>query len=276
YAKAEAEARAQAEAQAQAEEQARAEAYAKAEAEARAQAEAEEKAREEAQAREEEARREAQALAVKQARTEAQARDEAEAKARAEKEARAEEEARLQAQAHAVALARAEAKAEGAAISETDIAAREMGVQVITNANPEETLLEQTGMDDSTKKSDSESVMVFISPDFENQSGKKDDSTRVSRRQLMPTVEEEHVILSYLEKEGTFITKGEYEQLIKQISAMLVSAPKNAIAIEIKKVDPGPAGGGDVETLELCYHISVRNDVSQACFKYFEFVGKRV
>ena len=124
--------------------------------------------------------------------------------------------------------------------------------------------------EDKTKKKDSESVLIFISPELDTPKDKKSDSTRASRRQLMPTSDEEKILLDYLNKKNCPITQGEYEKLLKEISSMLVSAPKNAVVIEITKID----NVGECHTLELCYHIKVRNELTKACFNYFEYKGK--
>ncbi len=86
----------------------------------------------------------------------------------------------------------------------------------------------------------------------------------------MPMAEEEQLILSYIKKNGSSITQREYKELLKQISDMLLNAPKNAVAIEIKKIDPVD----NIKNLELCYHIRVKGKLSLACFSYFHYKGK--
>ncbi len=123
---------------------------------------------------------------------------------------------------------------------------------------------------DKTRKREAESVMIFISPEVDTAKDGDSDSTRESRRQLMPTMEEEKVLLGYLQDEETVITQKEYERLLKVISEMLISAPKNAIAIEVKKIDTG----SQRKTLEFCYHIQVKGMLTRANFNYFEYKGK--
>jgi Holliday junction resolvase-like predicted endonuclease len=86
----------------------------------------------------------------------------------------------------------------------------------------------------------------------------------------MPLPEEEELILKYLNQGGHRITQKEYNKLLKEISSLLISAPKNAIAIELKKKDSNT----HKKNLEICYHIKVKNTLSQANFKYFQYKGK--
>ncbi|MCP4214580.1 MAG: hypothetical protein GY765_07980 [bacterium] len=119
-----------------------------------------------------------------------------------------------------------------------------------------------------TRQRDENSVLFFIMPESDGaKPGSGDDSTRQTRRQMLLTIDEEKVLLAYLEKRGASIKQQDYERLLKDISNLLVSAPKNAIAIEVKKLDSNSSGN----TLELCYHIKVKEDVSQANFLYFEY-----
>jgi len=53
---------------------------------------------------------------------------------------------------------------------------------------------------------------------------------------------------------------------------MLLNAPKNAIAIEIRVGRPGDSTSGK-SFIELFYHIQVKDSVTYASFKYVEIEG---
>lgn len=113
-----------------------------------------------------------------------------------------------------------------------------------------------------------EGVMLFVSPDpnLEDTSG---FATRQPRRELLPTETEERMILDYVREQGIKLTKSEYRTIYKKVSNMLVSAPRNAVAIQIrlKKIPENR------KILELFYHVSVNNRLEAASFKYIEIKG---
>jgi|GEM_PF-3232192 len=113
-----------------------------------------------------------------------------------------------------------------------------------------------------------EGVMLFVSPDpnLEDTSG---FATRQPRREMLPTEIEEKMILEYVRREGIKLTKSEYKTIYKKVSNMLVSAPKNAIAIQLRLKSIAQ----ERRILELFYHINVNNRVEYASFKYIEIKG---
>lgn len=116
----------------------------------------------------------------------------------------------------------------------------------------------------------SRGVMIFISPptnDKPHRAGA--DSTCTPRRQLVPTIQEEKMILDYLIKNNHKPTQEEYNRVYKEISNMLIQAPKNAVAIEIRSADPR----GDRKYVELAYHVQIKDQLDLACLKYIEIKG---
>jgi hypothetical protein len=112
-------------------------------------------------------------------------------------------------------------------------------------------------------------VMIFISPENKRFRELSGDSTCVPRRQLLPTVDEEKMILEYLIRTDHKPTQDEYNNLFKEVCNMLISAPRNAIAIELRTAGPK----SKTKYIELFYHIKVRNKLDFACLKYIEIEG---
>lgn len=116
----------------------------------------------------------------------------------------------------------------------------------------------------------SRGVMIFISPptdDTPHRAGA--DSTCSPRRQLVPTIQEEKMVLDYLIKNNHKPTQEEYNRVYKEISNMLIQAPKNAVAIEVRSADPR----GERKYVELAYHIQIKDQLDLACLKYIEIKG---
>lgn len=112
-------------------------------------------------------------------------------------------------------------------------------------------------------------VMIFISPENKRMKEFSGDSTCIPRRQLLPTVDEEKMILEYLIRTDHKPTQEEYNNLFKEVCNMLISAPRNAIAIELRTAGPK----SKTKSVELFYHIKVRNKLDFACLKYIEIEG---
>lgn len=116
----------------------------------------------------------------------------------------------------------------------------------------------------------SRGVMIFISPPTDDKPHREGaDSTCTPRRQLVPTIQEEKMILDYLIKNNHKPTQEEYNRVYKEISNMLIQAPKNAVAIEVRSADPR----GDRKYVELAYHVQIKDQLDLACLKYIEIKG---
>jgi len=114
-------------------------------------------------------------------------------------------------------------------------------------------------------------VMLFISP-AERTSSKSynaNESTCLPRRQLVPTLDEEKMILDYLIRMKFRPSQKEYNRLYKAITYMLINAPKNAIAIQIRAATTSDKK----RCIESFYHIQTKDGVNHACFKYIEIKG---
>ncbi len=112
-------------------------------------------------------------------------------------------------------------------------------------------------------------VMIFISPEHKRIKELSGDSTCIPRRQLLPTVEEEKLILDYLIRTDHKPIQEEYNNLFKEVCNMLISAPRNAIAIEIRTA----SAKSKSKSVELFYHIKIKNKLDFACLKYIEIEG---
>lgn len=114
-----------------------------------------------------------------------------------------------------------------------------------------------------------EGVMILICPVQKSKRRGGSDSTCVTRRQLVPTTEEEKMILNYLIRCNHKPTQKEYNRLYKEVCNMLLKAPKNAIAIEICTADPR----SEKKYIEIFYHINIRGKRDYACVNYVEITG---
>ena len=122
---------------------------------------------------------------------------------------------------------------------------------------------------DKPSSSESPGVLIFISPNDKQIKDISGDSTCIPRRQLLPTIEEEKMLLDHLIRTDHKPTQEEYNNLFKEVCNMLISAPRNAIAIEIRTANQK----SKTKCIELFYHIKVRNKLDFACLKYIEIVG---
>ena len=111
-------------------------------------------------------------------------------------------------------------------------------------------------------------AMIFISPS-DNPGITDHSSTRIPRRQLIPSEFEEKMIIDYIKNKKVKITKGEYKKIYKEICSMLINAPLNAIAIQLN-VSTRREGK---KFIEIFYHIKNKESVSYASFKYIEVKG---
>lgn len=148
-------------------------------------------------------------------------------------------------------------------------------------SDDEDTAADRTVMETSSsvsvsvKASDSppansRGVMIFISPPTDDKGHREGaDSTCTPRRQLVPTIQEEKMVLDYLIKNNHKPTQEEYNRVYKEISNMLIQAPKNAVAIEVRSADPR----GDRKYVELAYHVQIKDQLDLACLKYIEIKG---
>jgi len=136
----------------------------------------------------------------------------------------------------------------------------------------DKTILESTVTHNATDSppASSRGVMIFISPPTDDKPHREGaDSTCTPRRQLVPTIQEEKMVLDYLIKNNHKPTQEEYNRVYKEISNMLIQAPKNAVAIEVRSADPR----GDRKYVELAYHVQIKDQLDLACLKYIEIKG---
>lgn len=115
-------------------------------------------------------------------------------------------------------------------------------------------------------------IMIFICPEAEKRKNARGDTTCVPRRQLVPSTEEEKLLLNYLIRTNNKPSQKEYNRLYKEICYMLLNAPKNAIAIEIRAGRTSDSAHGK-SCIELFYHVQVKDSVTYASFKYIEILG---
>ncbi len=116
-----------------------------------------------------------------------------------------------------------------------------------------------------------EGVIIYITPESDDGGQHSADSTHLPRRQLLPTSQEEKMILDYLIGASLKPTQKEYNRLYKEITNMLVNSPKNAIAIQVRRA--GSTGPEGQKYIELFFHVRIKDNLDFAGFKYVEMKG---
>lgn len=145
-----------------------------------------------------------------------------------------------------------------------------------TDVSEQKNMVDKKSISADEKKSSSRTdsttpvgIMIFICPEGEGSDHQIGDSTCIPRRQLVPTTQEEKMILDYLIQKGHKPNQREYNRVYRELSTMLVKAPKNAVAIELRVGKPEE----ELKTVELFFHVKVKDTIQFADFRYVRYKG---